>query len=1038
MRKKQRMPSEASAFIHKQALEKLTPLELQNIFKKVDHEIAILDKNERIVFLNNNFCNLLKCKNLEQQPCLGKKITNFFPKDFISVYLKQIKPLLKGKQSWRGEIDFINTEKKIIRTSCEIVPIKSSKKDTIYYVYWVSPLPKNIISFCQSLDESTDFFRSLFQMSPDPIYLIDEEGNILLGNKKLSAITGYPAKKLAEKTIYDIEQTISSKKQLTSLINNISKKGHGSFPGKLIDKNKDLHPVEVSLRRISICGQPSILITSHDISLRKKYQQEAQYNIKLRNLITKVTNRFSLVSVNSFDNAANKALGDLGKFAEVDRCYLFKLKDNELFFTDNHGWRPRKKVDISELFFANTHEWCAEGITSEIEHLRHIPFAPYLWVFRYFQEHSVFALDRVEDLPDNYAIARNEFMREGIKSILIVPLRRGKYYFGTIGFDAVYHHVSWDAATIQLLSDFSNFIAQALDRRETLLLEEQKEQFEFTLTKKILNATVEELAFFIKNVPSSIAIFDLNLRYVAVSDRWLEDFRVKKKNIIGKSHLEIFKTDASKWKKIFKRCLKGEMISSEKDYFNGPDGKGDWIKWKAYPKKDHDNKICGIVILLEVITERVKNEEKIIHIMNHDILTDIPNRQYFHETLEKTLSDKKRKQYTLIITSIENFETINNYYNVFVGDKFIQEISKRLQNCITKSTFFARLDAGQFAFILQGGNEPQIVRFVKKINSCVSEPFHIQNYYIRTSLSFGIRVFKPNGLSYEKLIKDAEIALYQARLSSINKIAYFNSTLEEKYLRRLLLENDLQRAIDESQFYTVYQPFFSLQAKKVVGAEVLLRWRHPKLKEVSPLEFIPLAEKTGKIIPIGYQVLIEVFENIKQLLKIIEKQPTFIFSINLSPDQLIDKEFIKNLKKMIDKYKIPIHLLQFEITETRLLQNTNEVISALKQIKKLGCKIAIDDFGTGHSSLERLRELPASSLKIDKCFIDNIDTNEKSTSLVKHILMLARELRMTTVGEGIENKSQEHMLQFLGCDIGQGFYYSKPIPIKKFAAKYLK
>lgn len=997
----------------------LTSMQFQKIFKEINHGFVVLDSNKRIIFANNAFYHILKLPIAKSDRLIGKKIFSLCSHKSKVFFNNYIAGLLGNGSSWIGEIDLINSEKNVIKTSFEIIPATSVKDHASYYICWISLLSATKVVFCPTLEETIVFFKSLFELAPEPICLIDVTGRILSANKSLEKSTGYSSHELLKKNICNLEGTCFFQHKMAMLFAKQSRKKELFFSGKLIDCDGERHPVDITMQKAVLCGTQAALVYLQDVSLQNKYQHEARANLELRNLLTRITKRFSLINVNSFDKAANEALGDLGRFSKVDRCYLFKIEDNKLYIT-------------------NTHEWCSRFASSEIQRLQHVLLKPYMWLLKHIQHFHYFAIDRVEDLPESMAEAKKEFMHEKIKSMLIVPLMRGNRVFGSVGFDAVAHHVKWSPIIIQLLTDFSNFIAQALDRRDALILQEQKKKLELLLTQKLLSATEDELAFFIKYVPTPIAILDKRLCYQAVSDRWRQEFGVSTSAVIGKRFSEIFKFDRVKWEKIYHECLNGKTLADDQDSFIRPDGKREWIKWKAYPRKDQDDRISGVIVLSEVITERIAHEEKVFRMMHYDFLTEVPNRLYFQEYLTDIVEKHRGQKYVLIAFLIDNLEVINNYYNIFIGDLFIKAVIKKIQTCLKKDSFLARFDGGHFAIVLSETSKKQIIHLLDKINLSLEEPFNIQNYKIHAKLIFGVRSFCVDGFDYQKIVKDAEIALGYAKAYSANQIAYFDAAMEQQYLRKLLIENDLQQAFNTSQFYLVYQPFISLHDRSIVGVEALVRWNHPKLHEISPAEFIPLAEKTGKIIELGYWILNQAFFDIKSLLRKKKNYQQFIFSINLSPEQLLAPEFFDELKKLIDIYKIPTQILQFEITETKLLQNIKNVIVVLDRIKKIGCKIAIDDFGTGHSSLERLRELPVSVIKIDKCFVDKVDTSERSTALVKHILMLANELGLKTIAEGIENEQQEHMLRFLGCAIGQGFYYSKPILLPQLEKKYLQ
>lgn len=720
----------------------------------------------------------------------------------------------------------------------------------------------------------------------------------------------------------------------------------------------------------------------------------------------------------TFDQAIQKTLKDLKIYIPIERCYFYKIDDSKLFITYIQKKHSKTLLPKSDRL--------QEALSKSQQYL-----------LNYLEKHQYLAINSVSTLSSNLSLLKNELLAEKIKSTLIVPLISKNKIFAFMGFDTTSSIPKWNAITIQLLTNFSRCIAQTLDWQDSIILLNKKKQLELLLTKKLLNTAENELAFFIKSVPTPISIFDQKLRYVTVSDCWRKEFGINNISVTGKKRQEIFKKDNTKWNNYFRRCLNGETLSGEKERFITADGRTEWVKWKASPRKNENDEIKGVIVISEIITEKIIHEEKINHILHYDTLTNIPNRYFFQEKILEILKQKPQDKYSVLIFAINNLDEVNNYYSIFIGDLFLQKIIEKINSCLGKDIFVARFDGGQFALILPFTSKSKINGLIEKFNKTFTIPLEIQNYKILVNFHIGIYQFGIGNVDYETIIKNSEIALTYAKSLPNNKFVYFDTGLHKAYIRSLLLENELQQSFDNSQFYMVYQPFFSLHENKIVGIEALARWHHPKLNEISPNEFIPLANKTGIIIQLGYWILDRVLSDIQKLLNKTKKIPDFVFSINLSPTQLLETGFLLHLKQVLIKHNISPKIVQFEVTENQLLQHIDDIVPILQEINKLGCKIAIDDFGTGHSSLERLHELPISVIKIDKCFVDKIDSNEKNTLLVKHILILANEWGLKTIAEGIEQSKQEHILKFLGCNIGQGFYFSKPLLIEDLQKQFL-
>ncbi len=450
-------------------------------------------------------------------------------------------------------------------------------------------------------------------------------------------------------------------------------------------------------------------------------------------------------------------------------------------------------------------------------------------------------------------------------------------------------------------------------------------------------------------------------------------------------------------------------------------------------KNDH---IKSMTLLFQNISKRLEMEGKLQTMANIDSLTGLGNRCYFHNTLRHTIKRQQRlaKDLAVLFLDLDHFKYINDSYGHHTGDELLKKVGERLNHSVRKGDLVARMGGDEFAIVLYDIRGPKDITVVaNKIIQALSEPMDIDKHLITTSVSIGIALLKKPSTDIEELLKQADIAMYQAKTEGRNNYRFFMSEIQEKESHRQRLKALLQQAISNDELSIVYQPKFSMSAKRVVGCEALLRWNPTGAHGASipPNEFIPIAEESGQINAIGDWVVNKVFKQVKRWLS----YPGFkdmSVSLNVSIRQLQNPEFAHLVEGLIKKYCIPPEVIEFEVTETGTVQNMERVISALQSIHALGIKISIDDFGTGHASLDHLRKLPFDILKIDRSFIKDIGVDAQNEELIRVVMAIAKAMNLEVIAEGVETKSQLAFLDDIDCDLIQGFYFSKPISASEF------
>ncbi len=426
----------------------------------------------------------------------------------------------------------------------------------------------------------------------------------------------------------------------------------------------------------------------------------------------------------------------------------------------------------------------------------------------------------------------------------------------------------------------------------------------------------------------------------------------------------------------------------------------------------------------EDITERQRSEERVAHMARHDALTDLPNRVLLRERLEHELKRVKRGECLAVLwLDLDHFKSVNDTLGHPIGDELLKLVAERLRGCTREPDTVARLGGDEFAIIMTQMQQPNdAAALSKRVRASIVKPYQIEGHTIVTDMSIGISVAPFDAVDADPLLRNADMALYGAKADGRGTYRFFEPEMNTRMKARRELEMDLRRALVGKQFELHYQPLVSLESNEVKAFEALLRWNHPKRGLVSPADFIPIAEETGLIVPLGEWAL-------KAACYEAAEWPDHIkVAVNLSPAQLNNRNLLNVVTGALNETGMPAYKLQLEITESVLLQNTFATLQTLHELRKLGVQIALDDFGTGYSSLSYLRSFPFDKIKIDRSFIQDLANGEEPVAIVKAVANLAKSLKMASTAEGVETQQQMDMLQSLGCTEMQGYLFSRARP----------
>ncbi|HTG48662.1 MAG TPA: EAL domain-containing protein [Actinomycetota bacterium] len=448
----------------------------------------------------------------------------------------------------------------------------------------------------------------------------------------------------------------------------------------------------------------------------------------------------------------------------------------------------------------------------------------------------------------------------------------------------------------------------------------------------------------------------------------------------------------------------------------------------------HDPNVKGIVLNSRDVTERKEFEEELQHQALHDALTGLANRALFPDRVQHALDRQLRdgRPVSVLFMDLDDFKTINDSLGHAAGDQVLREIGVRLLGNLRTADTAARLGGDEFAVLLEDGGEEGMTAadVAERILSMMDEPFLLDGTEVFVRASIGISVAEPGDVpeSAEELLRNADVAMYLAKEKGKNRYQLFEPAMHDTALKRLELKAALQRALEHDEFRLFYQPVIELESGKVSGVEALIRWFHPERGMVPPLDFIPLAEETGLIVPIGHWVLKEACRYAAELQGRYPLAEPLHMAVNLSARQVARTELVDEVREILTDTGLDPSTLILEITESVMIQDMDLAIARLTELKALGVQLAIDDFGTGYSSLNYVRRFPVDILKVDKSFIDGVTEGGESSALTAAVIELASILNLRPVAEGIERADQLQRLLELQCDLGQGFLFAKPLP----------
>lgn len=537
----------------------------------------------------------------------------------------------------------------------------------------------------------------------------------------------------------------------------------------------------------------------------------------------------------------------------------------------------------------------------------------------------------------------------------------------------------------------------------------------------------------INSVQQGIVVFDGAFR-VQVWNRFMEELTgLPEGDVTGRTLADIFPLlDEHGLGDLLGRAFNGETAQGPDLLLKVPQtGQRAWVAAIYSPHRGPTGEIIGVAASVLDITERKRAEDQLLHNAFHDELTGLPNRALFFDRLERLLTHTARHPehvFGVAFLDLDRFKIVNDSLGHIVGDELLIAMAHRLQACVRQGDTVARLGGDEFALLLEDVQDLiDATQIAERILNALRTPFVLADQEIFTSGSIGIALSSSGYEKPEDILRDADTAMYRAKLEGRSRYEVFDQEMHEKAVHALQIESELRRALERAELVLHYQPIIGLLDGRIAGFEALLRWNNPRLGMLQPADFIPLAEETGLIVPIGWWVLEEACAQLARWQQRTANAQLYV-SVNLSGGQFIQHDLLERVDAVLARTGVSPRCLVMEITERVVLQHAEAVGSVMQALRARGIQLCIDDFGTGYSSLHYLRDFPIDALKIDRSFIAQICNQGTDAGLIETIVALSRNLGMVAVAEGVETIEQLAHVRELGPRFAQGFYFAHALP----------
>ena len=824
---------------------------------------------------------------------------------------------------------------------------------------------------------------SIVEAISDAVLVIDRSGIVERVNPATLELTGFAAEELVDRSVAVLAR---NDRLFERIFTQTLARRSSRYELRCLRKDGTDFPVSVSTSAIfdPRSGDHKLVCVARDITRRKRLEAESR---AITRIIRGVTTTANLEE-------------------------LFQLIH-----------RTVKKIICAENFFVALFDNATETLSMQFWVDKYDPMPPPFRLGRglsaYLLRNGVPRLLSREDMQALIEAGEVQAIGTVPAVWLGVPLKTPAGQIGVLVVQDYDRPDTYNQRDLELLTSVADQIAIAIERKRTeQALRLSQERFQL-----VTQAT-------------SDAVYDWNL----YSDElWWNDgvqklFGYTREEMGGDIHAWtklIHPDDADRITRDLHQHIDTGKANWTGEYrFRRKDGTYAHVIDRGYVVYDDDEMPIRMIGSVMDVTERKSLEEQLTHQALHDPLTHIANRALFQNRVDHALAKLPRSNSKLAVLflDLDNFKAVNDSFGHAAGDKLLVSVAERLQDCLRTTDTPARLGGDEFAVLCESvGRVDEAVMIAERILAVFRQPFIIDGKETFVGTSIGIAATSEIALTSEELLRNADLAMYLAKSQGKGNFVVFEPKMHEALMERIELEDDLRRGIEQQEFVVHYQPILDLSSNGMLGMEALVRWVHPRFGLLPPMKFIPLAEETNLIVPLGDWILGEACRQVQQWRGRYEGEMDFSVTVNISIRQFQQKELVDMVSRALVLSGLPARCLILEITESFMMQDTEATIAKLQLLRDLGVRLAIDDFGTGYSSLSYLQRFPIDILKIDKSFIDKLGQGSEGSAVAMAIIMMGDSLNLKTIAEGIEHPEQIAELQSLGCGAGQGYHFARPL-----------
>ncbi len=922
-------------------------------------------------------------------------------------------------------------------------------------------------------------FRALFDVAADAMFILDQDRLIREVNQIAYKQLGYTKSEMLGKHIGDFILPEFAA-VLDYRISRVQKDGFLVYESAQVRKDGSVLPVEICSRAVALDKQQAIFSIVRDISERKLAERmlrarEERFQI----MFDRASEGIVILAPNGKFVAANESFARMHGYTTRE-IQAINLKD--LDTPEGARMIPERMQRILS----------GESLTFEVEnyhkdgHIISMEVSSSLIVVDGEPLIQSFARDITKRKRTEAALRESEEKFQAVMNASEVAVawatEQGKIEYVNPKFISMFGYTLHDVPTVEqwylhaypdpayrakVVTEWNSKIAHSISARTpigtmevdvackdgtvrnillisswagTRLLVNFSDITERKLAEKALRESEEKLRGLYELSPLGIALTDINGSYVEFNQAFL--------NICGYTGEELKLLDY--WKLTPRKYEADEVRQLESLNSTGRYGPYE----KEYVRKDGSLiplRLNGVLIagsdgqkyiwsIVEDITERKRSEDEIKHLAFYDPLTHLPNRRLLQDRLKQALISSLRtgRSGALLFIDLDNFKNLNDTLGHDIGDMLLKQVTQRLEACLREGDTVARLGGDEFVVMLVDLSEQtmeaaaQTEAIGEKILAALNQPYQLGSYVHRCTASIGVTLFAGTQQAMDELMKQADIAMYQAKKAGRNTLRFFDRQMQENISSRVSLESELHHALEFQQFHLHYQIQMD-GSHRPLGAEALIRWLHPERGTISPVQFIPLAEETGLILPIGLWVLETACAQIRAWGQDARTRELTL-AVNVSARQFRQADFVAQVQAAVQRHAINPRLLKLELTESLLQENIEETIAIMNALSDTGVQFSLDDFGTGYSSLQYLKRLPLDQLKIDQSFVRDLASNSSDIAVVRATIAMARSLELDVIAEGVETEEQRQLLLDNGCTHYQGYLFGRPVPVQQFEA----